>query len=76
MNDKHGTLTVRSNPSGAIASVNNKSKMTPAMFDLIEKKLPYKVTIEMYGYEDYFQKVLIQRGSKIEISAVLTEKRK
>lgn len=73
MVSKYGTLIIRSDPSDAIVIVNGIIKTTPALFDLRGKPLPYNVTIEKVGYDDYTQKVVVQSGSKIEISAILTK---
>lgn len=73
MTKKLGTLTVRSEPSDATATVGDMCKITPAIFDLRSKATPYTVIIEKAGYNDYTHKVSIREGDKIEISAQLDE---
>lgn len=73
MVSKYGTLIIRSNPSDAIVIIDDVIKTTPAVFDLKCKSLPYNITIEKVGYDDHIQKVVVQNGSKIEISAKLTK---
>lgn len=70
---KIGTLIVRSDPSGATATIDDVSKMTPAVFDLKSKALPYNIKIEKVGYDDRIHKVVIQGDTQIEINIVLTE---
>ncbi len=71
MTKKIGTLIVRSNPSGATATIDDVSKITPAIFDLKSKALPYDVKIEKVGYNDHINKVIIQGDIQIEINIVL-----
>ncbi len=72
---KIGTLIVRSDPSGATATIDDVSKITPAVFDLKSKALPYNVKIEKVGYDDHIRKVVIQGDTQIEINITLTETR-
>lgn len=71
MEDNYGTLIIRSNPSDAMVIIEGTSKITPAIFDLKNRKLPYNVTIKKVGYDKYTNSVVISKGSKIEINAVL-----
>lgn len=73
MAKKSGTLIVRSNPSGATATIDDVSKITPAIFDLKSKALPYSVKIEKVGYDDNIHKVVIQSDTQIEINITLTK---
>ena len=70
----HGTLIIRSKPSHAVVIVDGKENVTPVFFYLDERDLPYDVIIKKEGYTDYTQNVVVQRGSKIEINAVLRKK--
>lgn len=70
---KYGSIMIRSNPSGAIVTIGDISKTTPAIFDLKTKPSAYSVKIEKAGYFDSMHKVVISGGAKIEINAVLTE---
>lgn len=76
MAKKTGTLTVRSDPSGATVTIDDISKITPAIFDLKSKALPYDIIIEKAGYDDYIHKVIIRENAKIEINAVLNKTKK
>ena len=69
MADDHGTLIVRSNPSGATIIVEGISKMSPAIFDLKGRVLPYNITIKKIGYDKYIKSVVISSGTKIELYA-------
>lgn len=73
MAKKLGTLIVRSNPSGATATINDISKITPAVFDLKSKVLPYDIKIEKVGYNDHIHKAIVQYDTQIEINIVLTK---
>lgn len=73
MANRHGTLIVRSEPSGTLVTIDDVSKTTPAIFDLRSKPTHYIVRIEKIGYYDNIQKVVILPGSKIEISIVMTK---
>lgn len=76
---EYGTLVVRSVPNNATVIVDSFdritsiSKLTPAIFDLIGKEKPYRITVKMKGYEDFIHKILIQKGTEIKIKAVLTK---
>ena len=72
----YGTLVVRSKPSHAIVIVDDKKSITPVFFDLSERDLPYDVVIKKEGYIDYTQKIIIQSGSKLEITAVLKKNKR
>lgn len=78
---EYGTLIVRSVPPYATVivdsfdKINSISKMTPAIFDLIGREKPYRVTVKMEGYEDSIQKILIQKGTEVKINVVLTKLR-
>jgi len=76
MAKKTGILTVRSDPSGATVTIDDMSKITPAIFDLKSKALPYNIIIEKAGYNDYTHKVIIREKTKIEINAILDKTRK
>jgi len=76
MAKKTGTLTVKSDPSGATVTIDDISMITPATFDLKSKALPYNVIIEKAGYDDYIHKAIIRENAKIEINAVLDKTRK
>ena len=68
-----GTLIIRSDPSDATVTIGDRSKVTPAIFDLRSKTLPYDIIIEKAGYDDNTHKVIIKKDSKIEIDAVLNK---
>ena len=68
-----GTLIIRSDPSDATVTIGDKYKMTPAIFDLRSKDLPYDIIIEKAGYDDYVHKVIITKDAKIEINATLNK---
>ena len=68
-----GTLIIRSDPSDATVTIGDKYKMTPAIFDLRSKELPYDIIIERAGYDDYVDKVIITKDAKIEIKAILNK---
>lgn len=70
---KIGTLIVRSDPSGATVKIDDIIKITPAVFDLKSKALPYDIKIEKVGYDDRIRKVLIQGDAQIEINIELTK---
>lgn len=70
---KHGILTIRSDPSGAIVTINDVIKSTPALFELRGRSLPYNIVIEKVGYDDYIQKVVIQAGANMEMNIALTK---
>jgi len=73
--NKHGILTIMSDPSDAMVTINDVIKSTPALFKLRSKVLPYEVMIEKAGYDDCIKKVLIQAGTNIEMSIILTKTR-
>lgn len=70
---KIGTLIVRSDPSGATVKIDDIIKITPAVFDLKSKALPYDIKIEKVGYDDCIRKVFIQGDAQLEINIALTE---
>lgn len=71
--NKYGALIIRSDPPGAMVTINDVIKTTPAIFDLKGRTPPYSIMIEKLGYDDYIQKVVVSNGAKIEINAVLTK---
>lgn len=71
MAKKLGTLIVRSNPSGATATIDNVSKITPVVFDLKCKVSPYSIKIEKVGYDDYIHKVIVRDDKQIKINIAL-----
>lgn len=68
---RHGTIIVRTNPSGAIVTVEKQSKNTPAIFDIEGRELPYDINIKMDGYDDYDHRVIVSKGSEIRIETTL-----
>lgn len=70
---KQGTLIVKSHPSGATATIDNESKITPTIFGLRIRPLPYDVKIEKAGFDDYIHKVIIKNDVEIEIDVTLTK---
>lgn len=76
MTKKSGTLIIRSDPSGAMVTIGDTSKITPAIFDLRSKTLSYNIIIEKTGYDDYFHKVTVPEDKKIEINAILDKTKK
>lgn len=71
MAKKSGTLIVRSDPSGATTTIGDAVKITPAIFDLKSKVVPYDVKIEKVGYNDHIHKVIIRDNAQIEINITL-----
>lgn len=71
MAKKIGILIVRSNPSGATATIDDVSKITPAVFDLKSKVAPYDIKIEKVGYNDDIHKVIVRDNAQIEINITL-----
>lgn len=69
-----GTIIVRSNPSGAIVTIEGESKYTPALFDVESRELPYNITIIKDGYEDCIHKAIVSKGSVITVETILTKK--
>ena len=69
--NKFGTLIIRSDPSGAIVTIGDTNKLTPALFDLRGRTSPYDIIIEKIGYDDYINKVIVQSGAKIEMNITL-----
>lgn len=68
-----GTIIVRTKPSGAIVTVEGESKTTPAIFDVEGRELSYNIDINMDGYEDHTQKVVVPKGSEIRVDIMLTK---
>lgn len=68
-----GTIIVRTKPSGAIVTVEEESKTTPAIFDVEGRELHYDIHIKTDGYDGYTQRVVVPKGSEIRIETILTK---
>jgi hypothetical protein len=66
-----GTIIVRTKPSGAMVTIEGISRITPTIFDIEGRELPYDVEIKMDGYEDYIQQIVVPKGSEIRIDVAL-----
>jgi hypothetical protein len=72
---RDGTIIVRTNPSGAIVTVEGESKTTPAIFVVEGRELPYDIHIKMDGYDGYTQIVVVPKESEIMIDIALAKER-